>query len=110
MYYTPLGGSPIIDELVHTHNCASPVTFSIVIQTPVGGSHTKIVKGIHICGLFTVNIVSRFTRIHRGSPINLSQGLHYFWWFGNRKYLGLQTCLFPKTRKWIKNQWVVHQL
>ena len=63
MYYTPLGGSPIIDELVHTHNCASPVTFSIVIQTPVGGSYTKIVKGCTYVDC---------------SPLTLSQDLHTY--------------------------------
>ena len=63
MYYTPLGALPIIYELGYTYNGGSPLTFSIVIQTPVGGSHKKIVNG--------------YTSVDC-SPLKMSQDLHAY--------------------------------
>ena len=44
MDYTALDGSPMINVLVYLHNGGSPVTSSIYLQTPVGGSPKQLVE------------------------------------------------------------------
>ena len=70
-----MGGSPILNVFIYTHNVGSTVTSKIGIQTSVGGSPKNLVKVYTPGGGSTIDNFLFYTPMD-GSSVTFSKVLH----------------------------------